>query len=66
MKKRTRISDIALRVVLSIALVVSFVPIAPSSSFAVEPDSITAANADDSAFNSKNTAGENDSYVSQR
>lgn len=58
MKKRTRISDIALRVILSIALVVSFVPIAPSSSYAVEPDSTIAVSADDSASNQENTAGE--------
>ena len=66
MKKRTRISDIALRVILSIALVVSFVPIVPSSSFAAEPDSTIAVGADNSASNQENTAGENDSYVSQR
>ena len=66
MKKRTRISDIALRVILSIALVVSFVPIAPSSSYAVEPDSTIAVSADDSASNQENTTGGNDSYVSQR
>lgn len=65
MKKRTRISDIALRVILSIALVVSFVPIAPSSSFAAEPDSTIAVSADDSASNQENTARENDPYVSQ-
>lgn len=60
MKKRTRISDIALRVVLSIALVASFVPIVPSSSFAAEPDSTIAVSADNSASNQENTAGEND------
>lgn len=65
MKKRTRISDIALRVVLSIALVASFVPIVPSSSFAAEPDSTIAVSADNSASNQENTAGENDPYVSQ-
>ena len=65
MKKRTRIPDIALRVILSIALVVSFVPIVPSSSFAVEPDSATAVSADDSPSNPENTVGENDPYVSQ-
>lgn len=65
MKKRTRIPDIALRVILSIALVVSFVPIIPSSSFAVEPDSATAVSADDSPSNPENTVGENDPYVSQ-
>lgn len=65
MKKRTRISDIALRVILSIALVVSFVPIAPSSSYAVEPDSTIAVSADDSASNQENTTGGNDPYVSQ-
>ena len=57
MKKRTRISDIALRVILSIVLVVSFVPIAPSSSYAVEPDSTIAVSADDSASNQENTTG---------
>ena len=66
MKKRTRISDIALRVILSIALVASFVPIVPSSSFAAEPDSTIAVSADNSASNQENTAGENDPYVSQR
>ena len=65
MKKRTRIPDIALRVILSIALVVSFVPIVPSSSFAVEPDSATAVSVDDSPSNPENTVGENDPYVSQ-
>ncbi len=57
MRKRTRISDVALRVILSIALVVSFVPIVPSSSFAEEPDSVIAASADDSASYYENTAG---------
>lgn len=57
MKKRTRISDVALRVILSIALVVSFVPIVPSSSFAEEPDRVIAASADDSASYYENTAG---------
>ena len=57
MKKRTRISDVALRVILSIALVVSFVLIVPSSSFAEEPDSVIAASADDSASCYENTAG---------
>lgn len=65
MKKRTRISDIALRVILSIALVASFAPIVPSSSFAAEPDSTIAVSADDSASNQENTARENDPYVSQ-
>lgn len=64
MKKRTRISDVALRVILSIALVVSFVPIVPSSSFAEEPDSVIAASADDSASYYENTAGEKDPNVS--
>ena len=36
MKKSARIFDIALRVLLSFTLVVSFIPIAPSSSFAEE------------------------------
>lgn len=65
MKKRARISDIALRVILSMALVVSFVPIVPSSSFAVEPDSTIAVSAENSPSNPENTAGENDPYVSQ-
>lgn len=64
MKKRTRISDVALRVILSIALVVSFVPIVPSSSFAEEPDSVIAASADDSVSYYENTAGEKDPDVS--
>ena len=65
MEKRTRISDVALRVILSIALVFSFVPIVPSSSFAEEPDSAIAASADDSTSYYENTAGEKDPDVSQ-
>ena len=65
MKKRTCISDAALRVILSIAVVVSFVPIAPSSSYAVEPGSTIAVSADDSASNQENATGGNDPYGSQ-
>lgn len=65
MKKSARIFDIALRVLLSFALVVSFIPIAPSSSFAEEPGVHTAVSADTGAdasgSDSENTVGENDS-----
>lgn len=65
MKKSARIFDIALRVLLSFALVVSFIPIVPSSSFAEEPGVHTAVSADTGAdvsgSDSENTAGENDS-----
>lgn len=65
MKKSARIFDIALRVLLSFALVVSFIPIAPSSSFAEEPGVHTAESADAGAgasgSDSENTVGENDS-----
>lgn len=64
MKKSARIFDIALRVLLSFALVVSFIPIAPSSSFAEEPGVHTAESADagagSSGSDSENTVGEND------
>ena len=61
MKKSARIFDIALRVLLSFALVVSFIPIVPSSSFAEEPG-VTApvsadTGADASGTDSENTAG---------
>lgn len=65
MKKSARIFDIALRVLLSFALVVSFIPIAPSSSFAEEPGVNAAVSADTGAdasgSDSENTVGENDS-----
>ena len=65
MKKSARIFDIALRVLLSFALVVSFIPIAPSSSFAEEPGVHTAESADAGAGASgsdfENSVGENDS-----
>lgn len=65
MKKSARIFDIALRVLLSFALVVSFIPIVPSSSFAEEPGVHTAVSADTGAdvsgSDSENTVGENDS-----
>lgn len=65
MKKSARIFDIALRVLLSFVLVVSFIPIAPSSSFAEEPGVHTAESADTGAdasgSDSENTVGENDS-----
>lgn len=65
MKKSARIFDIALRVLLSFTLAVSFIPIAPSSSFAEESGVHTAVSADAGAgasgSDSENTVGENDS-----
>ena len=65
MKKSARIFDIALRVLLSFTLVVSFIPIAPSSSFAEESGVHAAVSADTGAdasgSDSENTVGENDS-----
>lgn len=65
MKKSARIFDIALRVLLSFTLAVSFIPIAPSSSFAEESGVHTAVSADTDAgasgSDSENSAGENDS-----
>lgn len=65
MKKSARIFDIALRVLLSFTLAVSFIPIAPSSSFAEESGVHTAVSADTNAgasgSDSENSAGENDS-----
>lgn len=68
MKKRTRIFDVALRMLLSFALVVSFVPIVPSSSFADEAgDNVNeTSDADTLASTSSfdNAAGENNPNAS--
>ena len=68
MKKRTRFFDVALRMLLSFALVVSFVPIVPSSSFADESGDAVNETSDAYTLSSTssfdNAAGENNPNAS--